>query len=426
VVNLAYPFGEYDARVIEAAKASGYRSGRSVEEGYNSRFDLERFDIRVQNVTRDTTVDEFRSWVDYAEEHRYWLVLVYHEVVPDSAPVCTDPETVDPCLGAYHTTVSRFQAQLSYIDAQLGAGNVLTVEQALAAAEADIHAPLAGTVTMTPAQPRRGSVVTATPSGFTDPDGGALTFRFRWRVNGIAIGGATQPTLDLSQRAGRGDVVAVGVVAEDGDGHSSAEVGSSVTVANTPPTTGSVAIYPSAPAAGVTLTATPSGFVDPDGDALTFAYTWLRNGQVVPGATGPSPAAAAVAAGDTLRVDTRASDGHGGESGPAAATVTVHGATPASPAQVADRSGPTITIRSPRARTYGLGSKLTISFRCRDSSGVTRRKATLRRRGGRLRSVKPGKRVRLERAGRYVLRVTATDANGNTAARTVAFRVAKR
>ena len=36
VRNFAYPFGDYDARVIAATQAAGYRSARSVEEGYNS------------------------------------------------------------------------------------------------------------------------------------------------------------------------------------------------------------------------------------------------------------------------------------------------------------------------------------------------------------------------------------------------------
>ena len=50
VVNFAYPFGAYDARVIAAMKAAGYRSGRSVEEGYNTKLDLEPYDIHVQNM----------------------------------------------------------------------------------------------------------------------------------------------------------------------------------------------------------------------------------------------------------------------------------------------------------------------------------------------------------------------------------------
>ena len=108
--NFAYPFGDYDARVIAAEQAAGYRSGRSVEEGYNSKLDLEPYDIRVQNITPGTTLDQFKSWIDYAKAHNYWLVIVYHEVVPDSAPRCAnttaDPE---PCLGDFDTTVSDFK-----------------------------------------------------------------------------------------------------------------------------------------------------------------------------------------------------------------------------------------------------------------------------------------------------------------------------
>ena len=96
--NFAYPYGDYDARVIAAEQAAGYRSGRSVEEGYNSKLDLELYDIRVQNMTPDTTLAQYKSWIDYAKAHNYWLVIVYHEVVPDSAPRCqntdADPDPV--------------------------------------------------------------------------------------------------------------------------------------------------------------------------------------------------------------------------------------------------------------------------------------------------------------------------------------------
>ena len=95
VRNFAYPFGDYDARVIAAEEAAGYRSGRSVDEGYNSRLDLEPYDIRVQNMTPGTTPEQFKSWIDYAKAHNYWLVIVYHEVVPESAPRCTNT-TADP------------------------------------------------------------------------------------------------------------------------------------------------------------------------------------------------------------------------------------------------------------------------------------------------------------------------------------------
>jgi peptidoglycan/xylan/chitin deacetylase (PgdA/CDA1 family) len=259
VVSFAYPFGVYDARSIAAATVTGYASARSVEEGYNTKLDLEPYDIRVQNMTSATTLEQFKGWVDYAKEHRYWLVIVYHETVADNAPVCTDPETASPCLGPYDTTLTKFQAQLDYIAA---AGMTpVTVRSALAAADAEIHP--APTPTPIPAP-------TAIPTPMTQP-------------------------------------------------------------------------------------------------SLT-----------------PAPTASA------------------------------------------DKLAPRILVTSPKARTYKVGQTLKISFTCTDSSGVARYKATFGRVGHKARTVKKGTKVRLTRAGAYVLRVRATDRKGNTATKTVRFRVTRR
>ena len=61
-----------------------------------------------------------------------------------------------------------------------------------------------------------------------------------------------------------------------------------------------------------------------------------------------------------------------------------------------------------------------------DASGRVNWKATVRRSGGKARAVKPGAKLRLSRAGRYVLRVTARDRWGNSATKTVHFRVTRR
>src|SRR4051794_4934677 len=147
VRNFAYPFGDYDARVIAAEQAAGYRSGRSVEEGYNSKLDLELYDIRVQNMTPDTTLAQYKSWLDYAKAHHYWLVIVYHEVVPDTVPRCkntaADP---DPCMGDFDTKVGQFKAQLDAISSAGLDSDVVTVQQALDTADAEMHSPVAGTV----------------------------------------------------------------------------------------------------------------------------------------------------------------------------------------------------------------------------------------------------------------------------------------
>jgi peptidoglycan/xylan/chitin deacetylase (PgdA/CDA1 family) len=247
VTGIAYPFGSYEARVIEKAEALGYESGRSVEDGYNGILDLERFDIRGQNVLDTTTIDDFKSWVDYARTHDYWLVVIYHEIVPDG----TTP-------GPYDTTVSQFREQLGYLEAT--GIDVLTAGQAFAAAQAELHGPT--------------------------------------------------PTHD------------------------------------------------------------PTPIPTPD----------------------PTPT-------------------------PLPTT---------SPAPKADTTPPRIKIRSPKRHTYRSGKKVTIRFTCWDASGCLRPKATLRRRGGKARTVRSGSMLKLKRPGRYVLRVTAKDRTGNAATRTLTFRVSAR
>ena len=140
VVNFAYPFGAYDDRVITAMKAAGYRSGRSVEDGYNTKLDLEPYDIRDQNMLTTTTQADFESWVSYARDHKYWLVITYHEVLPAATPACVNEDTdPEPCIGPYDTTIAKFQAQMDYIsNAGLG-GDVKTVQDALDTAAAQTH-----------------------------------------------------------------------------------------------------------------------------------------------------------------------------------------------------------------------------------------------------------------------------------------------
>jgi hypothetical protein len=215
--------------------------------------DLERFGIRGQNILDTTTTDDFKAWVDYTRAHNTWLVLIYHEIVPDG----TTP-------GPYDTTVSQFRAQLEYLEAT--GIDVLTARQAFAAAQAELHPP--------------------TPTPTPDP------------------------------------------------------------------------------------TPTPSP------------------------TTSPAP------------------------------TITPRPAV--RPAPKADTTPPRIKIYSPKRRSHRSGKKVTIRFSCKDASGCLRPKATLRRRGGKARTVRSGAKLKLTRPGRYVLRVTAKDRAGNVATRKLTFRVSAR
>jgi peptidoglycan/xylan/chitin deacetylase (PgdA/CDA1 family) len=406
VTSFAYPFGFYDDQVVAAVKAAGYTSGRSVEVGYNNALDLQPFDIRVQNMTSTTTQAEFQTWVDYAKAHNYWLVIVYHKALPD---------TPTPTLGPYDITASMLQAQLAYISSSGLGSDVVTVTHALA----DIYPPTAGTVAIAPESPSTNATLTATPSGFTDYVHSPLTYVYTWKFNGSVVPGETGATLDLSKAGNgdHGDTVSVEVSGRDQWGNSGVAADAQVVVANTAPTSGSVTIVPSPPQAGKPLTATPTGFADADGDALTYHYTWFHNGQLITGATSATLPGSAVVAGETVAVQVAASDGDGATSPVATAAVTV-------PAASGGNTVPlTVTVTSPTVRYYRIGSMLLVKYACTGGSGVTSCMASLGPMGDRTSSVTSGKRIRLSRAGRYVLRIFAEDTRGNTMTKTVNINV---
>ncbi len=190
--------------------------------------------------------------------------------------------------------------------------------------------PLDGTVSITPSTPKTNQVVTAATTGFHDPDSDALTYHYTWSRNGTVIAGATASTLDLSQagRGDRGDEIRVDVRVTDPQNHSSDGVSATTTVVTTDPTAGTVSIRPDAPAASDTVSATPTGFADVDGDALSYQYRWAVNGSELGDATGRSLnllTVEGVQAGDVVSVTAKALDGHGGVSPNAQASVTVAG-----------------------------------------------------------------------------------------------------
>ena len=87
-----------------------------------------------------------------------------------------------------------------------------------------------------------------------------------------------------------------------------------ITLGNNPPVKGSVAIAPSSPKIGATLTAAPTGFSDPDGDKLTYHYQWSLNGNDIDGATSATLADSGAVRGDTVTVTVWADDGNNGQS----------------------------------------------------------------------------------------------------------------
>ena len=242
-----------------------------------------------------------------------------------------------------------------------------------------MHGPQPGAVEVAPTSPTTNGTVTAAPSGFSDPDGDALTYEYQWNVDGTAISGATGESFDLSAagHGDRGDVVSVDVAARDPKGHVSTGVNDSVTVVNHAPVKGSVAIDPSSPPAGTALTATPAGFSDADGDELTYIYAWFRNDEAIDGDDQHA-----------ARVDLRRGRRHprrGPRRGwPAPASSRSDGQNrrqaayrgsapittpPAPPVASPDRTAPKIVVAGPKARKYKVGQTLRVKVSGTDDSG---------------------------------------------------------
>jgi peptidoglycan/xylan/chitin deacetylase (PgdA/CDA1 family)/antitoxin (DNA-binding transcriptional repressor) of toxin-antitoxin stability system len=280
--------------------------------------------------------------------------------------------------------------------------------------------PTTGSVTITPAAPTSGTALTATSSGFADIDNDALSQHYQWSINGTQVAGATAATFTPTS-AGHGDTIAVTTWATDPSGASSPNATASVSIANRAPTKGTVTITPAAPTSGTALTATPSGFTDPDGDTLTYHYAWYHDEQPITGATAATLPAATVVRGQ-IRVDVTADDSHSGTIDVASATVAIS-ALPIIP--VADTTPPAIAIDSPRAKAYQLDKKVPIAFSCTDmgGSGMASCTATLSRFSANAKSVASGEKVALSQTGRYVLRITAKDQSGNVASTAVTFTV---
>ena len=166
------------------------------------------------------------------------------------------------------------------------------------------HAPVIETVTVSPAEPSSTDTLRAQVK-LTDADGDRSTVHYTWWVNGRRTGSGS--SFELSD-VGRGAKVEVSVVAHDGTIESE-PVTASVTLGNGVPTISAIRFEPSgAWQVNQDVAAVPDA-VDPDGDPLTFEYTWYQNGNPLADA-GPTLDGALIKRGDEIQLVVVASDGY--------------------------------------------------------------------------------------------------------------------
>ena len=137
------------------------------------------------------------------------------------------------------------------------------------------------------------TTITSAPTA-SDADGDRLTFSYRWTVNGTSTS-FTSSTLPGSA-FGKGDVVLAYARANDGTTNSAELVSNSVTIQNSPPTTPTIAISPSAPKEGDDLVCSiTAASTDKDSDRITYDVSWEKDGVAWTGSTSTT-----THAGDTI------------------------------------------------------------------------------------------------------------------------------
>jgi hypothetical protein len=192
--------------------------------------------------------------------------------------------------------------------------------------------PVVTALSISAGAPTTNQLLTAVATA-VDAEGGTVSLAYQWQRNGTPIAGATGATLDLAHAGNgdRGDAISVAVIPTDGALAGAALTSTAVIVVDSAPSILSVAISPPSPSTGQIVNADVTSS-DPDGDAVSYTYRWLRNGTAIPGAVAATldlfdPGNGDE--GDTLTVTVTPSDGT-----VAGVAVTSAGATVTSPGPV--------------------------------------------------------------------------------------------
>jgi Putative Ig domain len=112
-----------------------------------------------------------------------------------------------------------------------------------------------------------------------DPEREAVSFRYQWYADGIALPGQTSPTL-APEHLRQGQMVSVELVPADGAQAGKAYRTAAVVVGNTPPKISGVTVTPQPIVIGENVEAQVEAS-DPDHDLIDLSYRWFRNGVVI-------------------------------------------------------------------------------------------------------------------------------------------------
>lgn len=212
----------------------------------------------------------------------------------------------------------------------LGSGDTLTLDTSLAQPSDDITCvasvedgygasdtlsssvtventvPVISSVSISPSTIYNDSTLTCSVSA-SDVDNQSLTEAYTWSnaTTGFSLGTGSVLSVN-SGVASRGDSIVCAVDVTDSSGATVSST-SSMTIDNREPTMPTVSLSPAVGYIDSTLTCTASGSVDPDGDTVSYLYSWNVGG--TPLSENTSTLSAAFAADDVVTCTVTPSDG---------------------------------------------------------------------------------------------------------------------
>ena len=237
-----------------------------------------------------------------------WLV--------NGAQVATTPTLASSLFAKGNTIVVEVTPNDGTIDGTMVTSNTATALNS---------APVLGTVTLSKTNPVEGDTLSVTLGGAVDADGDAITYTYKWLVNGTQV--ATTATLGSALFA-KGNTIVAQVTPNDGTVNGATVASSTATVLNSLPVMVTAAITPTTPNTTSLLSVTVAS-TDADGDAVTYAYSWTVNGAVV-GTAATLPGTSFIK-NDVVIVTVTPNDGTANGAAKVSTSVTVLNSVPTAP-----------------------------------------------------------------------------------------------
>jgi len=160
-----------------------------------------------------------------------------------------------------------------------------------------------------------------------DLDGDVINVTYGWQVDGVDVAGVTGAILNSTYTA-RDNIVTCLVTPSDGTDDGSTVASNTVTVLNTAPSISGVSLSPSSPTSSDTITATPTGWSDSDGDDQGYVWTWYVNSSEIVGVTTSTLESSNFGVGDTIYAIVTPNDGYEDGAPVTSSTITVGNSAP--------------------------------------------------------------------------------------------------